>query len=165
MVRDAAERPPDLTIGGLRIGGGPDGVLAGGLYVVDAWLVEMPEPECPVPATQGLATITPFRCGAAAWLTPGKFQPTTIESGGDMTSITTLVPQLGVRVQNHAYNVHAPDPLRTGDYPLAEPRRGLYLVRSILDFPNDSCFMCSAAGQAFLIARIDAVEVPPAAQN
>jgi hypothetical protein len=144
---------------------GADGVAVGPLFVVDAWLVEMPVPECPVPAVQGSAAITPFRCGEAAWLTAEEFQPTTIESSGDMTSITTSVPPRAVRVQNGAYDVHAPNPARIGDYRLPEPRRALYLVRSILDFPNDACFMCNAAGQAYLIARLDPVEVPPVAEN
>ncbi|NJD27840.1 MAG: hypothetical protein FIA92_06030 [Chloroflexi bacterium] len=137
---------------------GPDGISVGPLFVVDAWLVAAMEPlRCRAP--EGSAAPL-FACGRVGFLTPEAIQPTRID--GD--TIFTAVPEGSVRVQNLAYETFAPDARWSTDR-LAEPRRALYLVRSIIDFPQDSCFMCEAAGQAFVVARIDPIAVSPAGEN
>jgi hypothetical protein len=140
---------------------GSDGIAVGPLFVVDAWLVTPMAAECPAPAGSPAPSLAAFACGRVGFLTPEAIQPTTLR--GD--TILTTVPEGSIRVQNLAYDTFAPDPTWSTVGRLAEPRRALYLVRSIVDFPQDSCFMCEAGAQAFVVARLDPIEVPPAGEN
>jgi hypothetical protein len=140
---------------------GPDGIAVGPLFVVDAWLVAPMAPKCPALAERSAPFVAAFECGNVAFLTRDAIQPTMLAG----ESIVTAVLEGSIRVQNLAYESFAPDPTWSTWNGLAEPRRALYLVRSVVDFPKDACFMCEAAGQAFVVARLDPIEVPPATGN
>ena len=92
-------------------------------FIVRGWLVATPPLRClqerPIPS--GLPD---YGCGEADWLTDDRFQPWT----ADGTDGSARPPEVGIRVQNGAFEAFASDPAITADGG-REPNFGLWRVR------------------------------------
>ena len=117
------------------------------LQVVDAWLVGTPPIRCP------------GRCGPWAFLTDAPYQPASTDGvDGEIRP-----PEVGLRVQDGAYEAYAPNPLSIGWG--VEPRRATWLVRRVPCPTGPSQSTCSETPWEIL-ARLadpaaDAPTLPP----
>lgn len=129
--------------------------LAGSLYLVDAWIVDVAPLRCR--ALIGTTPPEPNRdvsCVQPGWLTPTAEQP----SRSDPNERSVVAPLDGIRVQNGAYEAFAPDPVLSVDRP---PRHGIFLVRPFTVGAGE-CFICSAGGPVEVVARVDPLVIPSA---
>jgi len=115
-------------------------------YLVRGYLVASPALRCiwrPVPS--GLPD---YGCGEVDWLTDEPFQPWVVRGNGD--SIRS--PSVGIRVQNGAYELFAPDPAISPGGGM-EPRLGTYLVRfaihSACEYAHQSSDLACYGGLIF----------------
>ncbi len=121
-------------------------------FVVDAWLeTQVSTRACPLIATIP-PLLTDFTCGGWSWLTPAPFEWS--EGLGSP-------PPGGLLVQNAAYADFASDPVIQASPPLAEPRRGLYLIAPAHTQGGTCSIDCEAPNAGSVLARVDPVELAP----
>ena len=88
---------------------------------VHGWLVRTPPLRCKS------VFIGPYSCGELDFLTDEPFQPWS----ADGVTGTARTPDVGMRVQNGAYDAFAPDP-RLGSDGAYPPHEGTYVVRGVI---------------------------------
>jgi hypothetical protein len=107
-------------------------------FTIRAYLVSTPPLKCVGAAPPGLPD---YSCGERDWLTDEPFQPWV----ADGNTGSTRDPAVGLRVENGAYDLFAPDP-GIGAHAAREPRLGTYLVRFAVHSTCDYAIQSPANG-------------------
>jgi hypothetical protein len=117
--------------------------------IVHGWLVRTPQLPLCRPAPE-----SPYGCDQLDYVTDLPFQPWSSTA----TSVSARGPDVGLRVQNGAYDAFAPDPRQDSDGAYI-PREGTYVVRGVIrsgceTLPQPEGSVAPCAGPAVLFWEI-----------
>jgi len=128
---------------------GPFAFADGRQLIVHGWLVRTPQLPLCRPAPE-----SPYGCDQLDYVTDLPFQPWSSTA----TSVSARGPDVGLRVQNGAYDAFAPDPRQDSDGAYI-PREGTYVVRGVIrsgceTLPQPEGSVAPCAGPAVLFWEI-----------